>query len=130
MIRVTAAIIRDKEKILIAQRKRGSSLELKWELPGGKIELNESPEECLKRELLEEFGIETEILGFFTSNTHRYKDITVKLLAFNVRYIKGDFALNSHEKVHWVNVKNLKDYDFAEADIPIIEKIVETENVI
>ena len=130
MIRVTAAIIRDKEKILVAQRKRGSSLGLKWELPGGKIENKESPEECLKRELLEEFGVETEILGFFTSNTHHYKDITIELIAYNVEYLGGDFALNSHEQVHWVNVKNLKDYDFAEADIPIIEKIMEEEHAL
>ena len=111
--------------ILIAQRKRGSSQGLKWELPGGKIENNESPDECLKRELLEELGIETEIIGFFTSNMHHYKDIAIELLAFNVKHIGGDFTLSSHEQVQWVNVKNLKEYDFAEADIPIIEKLVE-----
>ena len=130
MIRVTAAIIQDEGKILIAQRKRGSALALKWELPGGKIETDESPQECLERELREEFGIESEILSYFTSNIHRYKDISIELLAFNVRYLRGDFILNSHEQVRWVNVKNLQDYDFAKADLPIINKIVETEHVV
>ena len=126
-MKVTAAIILNKDKILIAQRKRDSSLGLKWELPGGKIEENETAEDCLKRELKEELGIETEILDFFASNIHRYKDIEIELMAYIIRYISGEIILNSHKKFLWVDVNNLMDYDFAEADIPIIKKILETK---
>ena len=60
-IKVVAGVIIKENKILIARRKKGKSLEFMWEYPGGKVEENESEKECLKRELLEEFSIETEI---------------------------------------------------------------------
>jgi 8-oxo-dGTP diphosphatase len=128
LIRVTAAIIHEHNKILIAQRKRDSDLALKWELPGGKIEKNERPDECLQRELREEFGIETEILDFFSSNIHYYKHAKIELLVYRAKYISGEFNLNSHENCLWVDIKSLKDYDFAEADIPIVNKLMEIEN--
>ena len=66
MIRVTAAVIEKNNKILIAQRKKEKHLGLKWEFPGGKIDDGESPESCLRRELKEEFGIETKQKTGFT----------------------------------------------------------------
>jgi 8-oxo-dGTP diphosphatase len=128
LIRVTAAIIQEQNKILIAQRKRDSDLPLKWELPGGKIEKNERPDECLQRELREEFGIETEILDVFSSNIHYYKHAKIELLAYQAKYVSGEFNLNSHEKILWVDIEGLKDYDFAEADIPIVNKLIEMGN--
>ena len=65
---VAAAIIEKDGKILIAKRKKGSSLAGKWEFPGGKIEPGESPEECLKREMKEEFDIEALAGDFFCSS--------------------------------------------------------------
>jgi 8-oxo-dGTP diphosphatase len=56
---VTAAVIVDKEKFLSAIRSPGKHLADHWELPGGKIEQGETPEQCLKRELKEEFTIES-----------------------------------------------------------------------
>ena len=57
MINVTAAILIKSRLILIAKRKASDTLSNKWEFPGGKIETAESPEECLIRELKEEFDI-------------------------------------------------------------------------
>ena len=68
---VAAAVIEKDGKILIAQRKKGWRFAGKWEFPGGKIEPNETPEECLRRELREELGIETEIGDFFCVSTYR-----------------------------------------------------------
>jgi 8-oxo-dGTP diphosphatase len=59
--RVTAAILRKEGKILIAKRQSGDAFEGKWEFPGGKIEEGETPEQCLRRELFEEFGIDASI---------------------------------------------------------------------
>jgi len=70
MVKVTAAIIEKDGKVLIARRRKGSHLEGKWEFPGGKIEQKETPEECLKRELNEEFGIEAQIDEFICSNRY------------------------------------------------------------
>jgi 8-oxo-dGTP diphosphatase len=127
-LRVTAAIIREKGKVLIAQRMRNSLFGLKWEFPGGKVEGDESPEECLRRELKEELGIETENLGLFTTTKYSYKDFDVELLFYNVRRVSGDLQLNSHERLAWVGIDELQDYDFVEADIPIIKKIMESKD--
>ena len=58
IVKVTAAILEKDGRIIIAQRKSSDHLSGKWEFPGGKIEAGESPEECLARELNEEFGID------------------------------------------------------------------------
>ena len=63
-VKVVAAIIKKNEKILIARRKKGKHLELKWEFPGGKVEDGESEENTLKRELFEEFGIKVKVHQF------------------------------------------------------------------
>ncbi len=67
MTTVTCAIIEKEGKILLARRAVGQKLAGKWEFPGGKVEDGESPEECLKRELEEEFGIQVEVGAFITS---------------------------------------------------------------
>jgi mutator protein MutT len=55
---VTCAVIGKDDKILIARRKSGDQMAGKWEFPGGTIEPGETLEQCLKRELLEELGVE------------------------------------------------------------------------
>ena len=130
MIRVTAGLLEKDEKLLIAQRRRGDALEFKWELPGGKIEANESPEECLKRELFEEFNIITEVDEFFGSNEYEYEHGHIVLLAYRVKHISGEFTPNSHDKIQWVVPEKLMKYDFAEADKPLIKKYLKEKHVI
>jgi len=129
MIFVTAGIIRKDDKILIAQRKtkarRARALEDKWEFPGGKIEKNESPEECLERELREELNIDVKVGELFTENVYSYPNLEVDILAFNVDYINGSLKLTSHSQVKWVKLSELSGYDFAEADRPIVKKLME-----
>ncbi|WP_326493333.1 NUDIX domain-containing protein [Marinifilum sp. D737] len=64
-IQVTVAIIRKGDFILVAQRNHHDDLGLKWEFPGGKIEANETDEECMVRELHEEFGIQSIVTTFY-----------------------------------------------------------------
>jgi 8-oxo-dGTP diphosphatase len=130
MIQVTAGFLEKNGKLLIAQRRRGDLLEFKWELPGGKIEESETPESCLKRELLEEFGINTEILEFFGSSEFEYEHEKILLLAFKVKYISGEFNPSLHEKIKWVSPENLQNYDFAEADKSLIKKYLKEKHVI
>lgn len=122
-IDVTAAIIESNNKFLIAKRKKGKHLEGKWEFPGGKIEHQETPEKCLKRELKEEFGIATEVRDFIGESIFDYGDIKIRLLGYHVQYISGDFRLKDHDEIHWVAKNEFYKYDFADADIPLIEKI-------
>lgn len=73
MIDVTAAIIRRNGKVLIAKRSSTSSLPNKWEFPGGKIDDGETPEECLKRELQEEFDIIVDVGDYLTESVYQYE---------------------------------------------------------
>jgi len=124
-IDVTAAIIKRNGRFLIAKRKKGMHLENKWEFPGGKIEsLDTSPEECLKRELKEELGINVRVGNFVAESIFDYGDRTIRLLAYQVEYLSGKFKLNAHEEIKWVNIDEFGKYDFAEADLPLIEKIL------
>lgn len=124
MISVTCAIIERDGKILIARRGEGQKLAGKWEFPGGKVEDGESPEECLKRELVEEFGIQVKVEEFITSNKHHYDHISIELLAFHTKYISGTFTLTDHDEIKWVQPADLLDYDLAEADIPIAREVI------
>ena len=123
MTTVTCAIIEKDGKILIARRAQDQKLAGTWEFPGGKVEDGESPEECLKRELEEEFGIQAEVGEFITSNKHHYDHISIELLAFHVKYLSGEFTLTDHDTIEWVVPDELFNYDLAEADIPIAELI-------
>ncbi|CAB1061605.1 Mutator MutT protein (7,8-dihydro-8-oxoguanine-triphosphatase) (EC [Olavius sp. associated proteobacterium Delta 1] len=124
MIRVTAAILINDNKILIAQRRDTDKLAGKWEFPGGKIEDNETPEQCLIREMQEEFGIDVAINGFFGENTYDYEMETIQLLAYHTVWQSGNFSLNAHAAIKWVSVSQLHQFDFAPADKPLVDKLL------
>ena len=123
MKEVTAAIILKNNKILIAQRAPEDNLAGKWEFPGGKIELGETPQDCLKREIREELDVDIEVLDFFGESIYAYHSGTIKLMAFWCKWISGDFTLKVHSQIAWVNRNELDLYDFAPADIPLVEKL-------
>lgn len=123
MLDVTAAIIEREGKYLIAKRKKGKHLEGKWEFPGGIIESSETPEECLRRELKEEFGIKTEISNFVGESVFDYGNRKVRLLGYYTKYISGEFRLNAHDEIRWISVDEFDNFDFAEADRPLVERV-------
>jgi mutator protein MutT len=114
--KVTAAIIEKEGKILIARR-RGTGMQPGlWEFPGGKVEPGETPEECLQRELLEEFAIRAEVGRFLASSRYRYRARPHELLAYEVRHISGQFQLREHSEILWVERFNLSQYPLSEPD--------------
>ena len=133
MINVTAAIIKRNNRILIAKRSSTSSLPNKWEFPGGKIESGETPEECLQRELSEEFEIDVTIEDFFGESVYNYDHGSIRLIAYRV-YTEDDIIiLNAHDDVRWVPADQLLEYDLAPADIPIAKEIIKrnrTHNIL
>lgn len=124
MLKVTAAILKKGDLILIAQRKAGDKLAGKWEFPGGKIELGETPEQCLIREIKEEFNIDIMVGEYFGSNTHHYGDKTVYLMAFWAKWLGGKIEASAHDQYKWVSVGELAHYDFAAADLPFVQKLL------
>jgi len=124
MIEVAAAIIENEQgQILIARRKKGKSQEGLWEFPGGKLEPGESPEACLKRELLEEMNIEIDPYERFGVNEHDYGTFQIRLIAYKARYLNGDIRLVDHDEYRWVEKKELSNFEWAPADVPFIEEI-------
>lgn len=124
MRQVTAAVMVKGGKILIAQRKRGDALAGKWEFPGGKLEAGETPEACLRRELAEEFGVDTKIGAFICSSRFEYKHLPIELLAYKVKHLSGKFKLNDHDRIEWVKPAELPEYDFCSADLPVVERLL------
>jgi 8-oxo-dGTP diphosphatase len=98
------------------------SLPLKWEFPGGKIDEGESPEECLRRELREELGIETAVGRAHTPVSHSYPDFSVTLYPFSCKIRSGEITLLEHKAMVWQAVEELHTLDWAEADLPVIRE--------
>ncbi|HBV87425.1 MAG TPA: 8-oxo-dGTP diphosphatase MutT [Desulfosporosinus sp.] len=123
MKEVTAAVIIKDKRVLIAQRTKDDKLAGKWEFPGGKIEPGETLQECLKREIKEELEVDIDVLDFFGESIYNYPGGTIKLMAYWCEWISGDFTLKVHSQIVWANRNELDLYDFAPADIPLVEKL-------
>ena len=120
MIKVTAAIIEREGKYLIARRSPGKHMAGKWEFPGGKIEAGETPEECLVRDLKEEFDIDVKVECHVANSVYDYGEKLICLMGYRVTYIGGCFLLRDHDQIVWVPISGMDDYDFAPADVPLI----------
>ncbi|MBI4424327.1 MAG: (deoxy)nucleoside triphosphate pyrophosphohydrolase [Elusimicrobia bacterium] len=119
MIRATAAVLERDGKILLARRRPGGPLSGLWEFPGGKIEPGEAPADCLKRELLEELGLDAEIGATIATTLHRYPGGEVELTALEARCASGEPELRDHEEFAWVEPSRLLEYSLAPADVAI-----------
>ena len=123
MIQVTAAIVVESGKVLIAKRNPEARLPNLWEFPGGKIEPGEPPEQCLKRELYEEFEIHVRVGERVGASVHTYDFGTVELIVFKARLVGGKFKLHEHAEIRWVQADALDRYEFAPADIPFVHML-------
>ena len=124
IIKVTAAIFVNDGMLLIAKRKPTGRLPNLWEFPGGKIEPNETPEACLKRELKEEFDVDVTVGEYLGSNIHAYDFGTIELTAFKAFWEKGDFKLLDHVEIRWVFTHELDQFEFAPADTVFVEQLI------
>ena len=122
---VVAAIIRKENKVLLGQRPPGKSLGGLWEFPGGKIELGESPEKALHRELKEELGIDADIGELRVVTTHNYGEVGVLLVFFEVNFWKGEPKNIYHSQLKWVTVEELRQTELPEANKLVLHKIIE-----
>jgi 8-oxo-dGTP diphosphatase len=119
-IHVACAIIERDGKVLSARRSASMNLPLRWEFPGGKIEPGEAAEECLKRELVEEMGVQIEVGRALTPATHDYPAFTVTLYPYVCSIVSGEITLFEHSEMSWLPPERMQDLEWADADIPII----------
>jgi mutator protein MutT len=94
-----------------------------WEFPGGKRECDESDEECLRRELREELGIEVEVKELLESIRHDYPEKSVHLKFFRCVLLKGEPSPIGCDAMVWVTASQLADYEFPEADSRLLGKL-------
>jgi 8-oxo-dGTP diphosphatase len=120
---VLAAVMEKDGLFLIAQRKKGDRFEGLWEFPGGKLEPGETPEEGLKRELAEEFGIEARVEDFLCSVYYRSPSYTLELRAYRVSHMGRQFRLHDHDDIRWVSLEDIKSYALVEPDLVIVRKL-------
>lgn len=125
MKRVTAAVIIEDGRLLIARRPPGDPLEGMWELPGGKIEDGETPQECLERELLEELAMGARVGEMVASTTYDYDHGSFEMLALCAVRI-SDYRLLAHDRVAWVHRDEIASHPLAPADIELIAELIET----
>lgn len=122
-IDVAAGLLFKEGKVLITQRYRGAHLGGLWEFPGGKREPNETFEQCLSRELLEELGIEVQVLDLVESLTHVYPEKTVNLNFFRCRLQKNEPRALGCPAFAWVTPAELSHYQFPAADARLLSRL-------
>ena len=128
---VICGIFYSNRNVLIARRSKGTHLAGYWEFPGGKLEKNETQEECLKREIREELGVEIDVDSFFMENQHDYGSKKILLIAYRCHILSTNkFTLKDHDKIEWVETNNLNQYEIAPADIPIVKALIDGRNEI
>lgn len=124
-IEVVGAAIRDKGRILVAQRSERMSQPLKWEFVGGKVEKGETHGEALAREVYEELGIEIRILDYVASGSSQAEGKKINLHVYEAEIIKGIPKITEHVRLCWVPASQLDSLDWPEADIPALKRLKE-----
>jgi 8-oxo-dGTP diphosphatase len=124
MTEVAVGILRKEAKILICQRKKGGRYELKWEFPGGKLNVGETIEECLHRELQEELSIQITSIDSIHTESAYYNDGGL----FNVSYcfvsgFTGEPRNNVFEQICWVTPDDLRKMDLLEGNKSFVETL-------
>jgi 8-oxo-dGTP diphosphatase len=120
---VAAVIVRD-GRVLLTQRAEGSHLALHWEFPGGKVEAGESPPEALRREILEELGVDSSIDAPFAFNWHDYGERRVLLLTYTVRLTSGVPHAIGCRDLGWFTRAEVASLKLPPADGPILERLL------
>jgi 8-oxo-dGTP diphosphatase len=116
---VTAGVIIEKKKVLVAQRREGAHRGLLWEFPGGKVQEGEDPRKALRRELKEELKVDVEVGKILEAVFHTYPEYPILLLTYHCRIKKGvPKPIGCHD-LQWVSLEELNRLAMPPADEPI-----------
>ena len=121
-ITVVAAATLHNNKVLITQRSKGSLKGL-WELPGGKIEPNETHEEALVREIEEELLFTIQPHTFLETIEYQYPDFHLTMHVYICSIENGTPSLTEHSSMMWVSAHELENIKWLPADIALVEPL-------
>lgn len=126
-VRVVAAVIKstneNKEPIIFATQRGYGDFKGGWEFPGGKIEEGETPEQALKREIMEELDTEISVGELIDTIEYDYPQFHLSMDCFWCEIVSGNLVLKEHEAARWLTKEQLNDVGWLPADITLIEKI-------
>lgn len=120
---VTAAIIERQGRCLITQRRRDVAEGGLWEFPGGKCDAGETLEACLRRELMEELGVQVTVKGLERVIRHAYDYGQVELHFFRCELTAGEPRPLGCQAVRWVFPHGLSGFSFPAANQPLIDEL-------
>ena len=123
-VKVVAAIIINNGKVFATQRGYGEFKD-GWEFPGGKIEIGETPEQALVREIQEELDTQINVKEKIDTVEYDYPNFHLSMDCFICNVIKGNLILKEHESAKWLTKDELYSVDWLPADKGLIEKIKE-----
>lgn len=126
-VRVVAAVIKaineNGEPIIFATQRGYGDYKDGWEFPGGKIEEGETPQEALKREIMEELDTEISVGELINTVEYDYPTFHLSMDCFWCEVVKGDLVLKEHEAAKWVTKEQLNSVEWLPADIKLVENI-------
>ncbi len=127
VVKVVAAVIKavneNGEPIVFATQRGYGDFKGGWEFPGGKIEEGETPQEALKREIMEELDTEISVGEYIDTIEYDYPTFHLSMDCFWCEVVAGHLVLKEHEAAKWVSKTRIDDVDWLPADVTIIEKI-------
>lgn len=129
IVKVVAAVIKslnDKGQTIILSTQRGyGEFKDSWEFPRGKIEKGETPQEALKREIMEELDTQIEVGTLIETIEYDYSDFHLSMDCSWCEIVSGNLVLKEHENAKWLTKEQLQDVEWLPADIKLIENIRE-----
>ena len=123
IVDVAVGILRNDNKVLLAQRPPPKPYHGWWEFPGGKVENNESPEQALKRELKEELGINIDGCSPWIIRHHSYEHASVRLHFFLVSQWSGDVIPQENQNINWTDLRDPEVTPILEANSVIFKAL-------
>lgn len=122
-IKVVAAIIKNKDKIMIAQRLKGDFAG-QWEFPGGKVESGETPQQALEREIMEEMELKINVNEFLVTAEYDYPTFHLSMDCFMCTLVNEEIHLHDHTAIKWIPLnEEIKNINWVPADVQVIEAI-------
>ena len=126
-VRVVAAVIKatneNGEPIVFATQRGYGDFKGGWEFPGGKIEEGETPQEALKREIMEELDTEISVGELIDTVEYDYPTFHLSMDCFLCEIEKGNLVLKEHEAAKWLVKEQLKNVEWLPADVTIINRV-------